>query len=255
MLSEANSFAAPTLNPKLDFGDQDRCRLNAAAQVQAHEIQSVDVHTLGRLKALAGHGEQLLVWSTPEKWLVHGHRIDAIMSVDLHEAALSALTANEYAHVDMKPLPEAVASLEAQLTHVQQAEATALQAVRYLLLLRLGPSARTGRKWSKVSLKASGIAVAASGVIRRMVAIVIKRRLDLLRRRLLSANDTRYFALIQQPDLTKLPKRLAASCSTELRRMDQLCGRGFWLDAPMPDRDQTATVDCCRRPKTDHLAA
>jgi hypothetical protein len=248
MPSEANSFAEPAPNPKLDLDDQDRCRLTAAAQVQAHEIQSVDVHTLGRLKALAGHGEKLLVWSTPEKWLVHGSRIDAIMSVDLHDAALSALAADEHATINMKPVPEAVATHAARLTPMQQVEATALQAVRYLMLLRLGPSARTGRKWSKVSLKASVIADTAAGVIRRMVAIVIKKRLDMLARRVLAADDTRFFALIQPSDLAALPKTFAAKSATELRRMDKLCERGFWLDAPMPERDKTATVDPAQQP-------
>ena len=175
-------LAEPTTNPKPAVGDQDECRLRAAAQVEAHEIQSVDVDTLGRLKALAGHGDRLFVWSTPEEWLVNGSRHDAIMSVDLQKEALSALTADERATVDMKPVAGAVAFLSSRLTPAQLVDATALQAVRYLLLMRLGPSARTGRKSGKVSLKAGLIASTASGAIRRMVAIVIRKRLDLLAR-------------------------------------------------------------------------
>lgn len=249
MPSEASSLAEPAPNPKPAVDDQEQHRLRAAAQVQAHEIQSVDVDTLGRLKALAGHGERLLVWSTPEEWLVHGNRYDAVISVDLQKNALSDLTADERATVDMKPVPGAVASLAARLTPAQLVDDTALQAVRYLLLMRLGASARTGRESGKVSLKAASIALTASGAIRRMVAIVIRKRLDLLARGLLSADDTRHFALIQPSDFAELPKTFAASCATELRRMDQLCGRGVWLDASMLERDQTATVDPAQPPK------
>lgn len=249
MPSEASSLAEPAPKPKPAVGDQDEWRLRAASQVQTHEIQSVDVDTLGRLKALAGHGDRLLVWSTPEEWLVHGSRRDAIMSVDLQKEALSTLTADERATVDMKPVSGAVAFLAERLTPAQLVDATALQAVRYLLLMRLGPSARTGRMSGKVALKAGLIAITASGAIRRMVAIVIRKRLDLLARGLLSLDDTRHFALIQPSDLATLPKTFARDCATELRRMDQLCGRGLWLDAPMPERDQTSTVDPAQPPK------
>lgn len=251
MPSEVSSLAALAPNPKLAVGNQDQCRQRAAAHVEASEIQSVDADTLGRLKALAGHGDHLLVWSTPEEWLVNGNRRDAIMSVDLRNEALSALTADERAAVEMNRVSGAVTSLVSRLTPAQLADATALQAVRYLLLLRLGPSARTGRKSGKVSLKAASIANTASLAIRRMVSIVIRKRLDLLARGLLSVDDTRYFALIQPSDFAALPKTLAENCKTELRRMDQLCGRGFWLDAPMPDRNLTATVDPAQPPEAD----
>jgi hypothetical protein len=246
---EASCLAesAPNLKPAVD--DQEQSRLRAAAQVQAHEIQSVDVDTLGRLKALAGHGERLLVWSTPQEWLVNAKRSNAIMSVDLQKEALSALTADERAAVDMKPVSGAVASMAKRLTPAQLVGATALQAVRYLLLMRLGPSLGSGRRSGKVSLKAASVAETASGAIRRMVAIVIRKRLDLVARGLLSADDTRHFALIQPSDFATLPKTFAARCATELRRMDQLCGRGVWLDAPMLERDPTATVDPAQPPK------
>lgn len=249
MPSDATSLAEPVANQRLASGDQYQCRLRAAAQVQAHEIQSIDIDTLGRLKALAGHGDRLLVWSTPEEWLVNGQRRDAIMSVDLRKESLSLLTADERYTVDMKPVAGAVASLAARLTPGQLVDATALQAVRYLLLLRLGPLTRTEKKTGKRSLKAASVAEIASGVIRRMVGIVLRKRLDLLARGLLSVDDTRHFALIQPSDFATLPKTYAEKCATELRRMDQLCGRGFWLDAPMPERDQTATVDPAQPPK------
>lgn len=249
MPSENNGLAEPVLHPKPAVGDQEKCRLLASAQIEACKIQSVDIDTLGRLKAMAGHGDRLLVWSTPEEWLVHCRRSAAIMSVDLRSEAMSALTADERATVDLKPVSGAVASLAARLTPAQMVDATALQAVRYLLLLRLGPSSRTGRKSGKVSLKAASTAATASGAVRRMVAIVIRKRLDLLARGLLSPDDARYFALIQPSDLETLPKTYAVLCAVELRRMDQLCGRGFWIDAPQFGRDQKATVDPAQPPE------
>ena len=230
-------------DPRPEIDSPDSCHLRAAAEIQVHEIQSVDIENLGRLKSLAGHGDELHRWTTPSNWLVHGSRIEAIMSVNLRDAALSNLTEAERAAIDLKPVPDAVTVLASQVTPAKVVDAAIVQAVRYLLLLRLGPSARWGRVGSARSLKPAVIAVTASGAIWRMVGIAVKKRLDLLARRSLSIDDTRLFGLIRSEDLAVLPKSFAHTCAAELRRMDQLCGQALWHDSPLLVRDQAATVD------------
>lgn len=231
-----------------DFDDHDECRLRAASQIQLHEIQSVSADEVQRLKALAGHGLDPDIWSTPSNWLVHGQRIDAMKAVDLRSAALSGLTDNELATLDSSPIAEAAAIFAQRPTPASIVNASVLQAVRYLLLLRLGPSAKTRNKNGTASLKATSVATTAAGAIRRMVRIVIEKRLGLLQQGLLSANDTRYFALIHSSDLEKLPATFARNCKAEIRRMNQFFARQLWGDAPSPERDPTTTVDPTKPP-------
>lgn len=240
--------ANKTAGPLPVFDDADQCQIRAATQIQIHEIQTLDSTTIGRLKSLAGHGNQLHIWVTPRHWLAHGSRIESIESVDLRSAALSRLTAEEQATLDLLPVPDAVASLSSLKTTAQLVEGAVLQAIRYLLLLRLGPSAQTSRNSSTGSLKPALIATTAAGAIRRMVAIVVRKRLDLLSSRMLTGGDSRYFALIQSMDLTSLPKTFAQRCAAELQRMDVLSGRELWLDAPSRKREPTGTVDPTQPP-------
>ena len=223
--------------------DVDSSRLRAAAQIQAHDIQSVDVNTVERLKALAGHGDQLHVWSTPQNWLVHSSRMDAIEAVNLRAAALSALTIEERSTINVMPSAGNVITLTAEISTAQLIDSIVLQAVRYLLLLRLGPSVNIGSVASTASLKPTVIASLASGAIRRMLTIITRKRFDLLSQGMLAVDDRRFFALIQQSDLVQLPKTFAVSCAAELHRMDRLHGRGLWFDAPLPIRANSITVD------------
>lgn len=248
MSLETARIAEKSVDPQPAFDDGDQCRIRAAAQIQIHEIQTVDSDSLARLKALAGHGDQLHLWTTPPHWMAHGNRIESIRSVDLRAAALSALTADQRATVDLRPIPDAVAELTSRMTPAHVVDDAVLQAVRYLLLLRLGPSARSKHITSTGSLQPTSIATTASGPIRRMVAIVVRKRLDLLARRVLGVDDTRCFALIQDADLALLPQGLAQKCTRELRRMDQFCGRELWRDAPLPERAPAETVDPVQPP-------
>ena len=235
-------------HPSADLNDVDQSRLRAASHIQIHEIQSAAAHDVQRLKALAGHGTDLGTWSTPKYWLVHGSRIDAIESVDLMSAALSGLPDHELANFDSRPVAEAVATLTLRPTPARIVEASVLQAMRYLLLLRLGPSVKGRNKNGAGSLKASSVAITASGAVCRMVQIVVGKRLSLLRKGLLSTSDQRHFALIHSSDLNQLPATYAKQCKAELRRMNQLSGRQLWIDAPPPERDPTTTVDPARAP-------
>ncbi len=246
---EAQGRPAGHSSPRPDVDNPDGYRLRAAAEIQIHEIQSVDVESLGRLKSLAGHGDLLHRWTTPGNWLVHSNRIDAIESVNLRDAALSQLTEAEHATLDLTPVSDAVAVLASITTPATVVEAAVVQAVRYLLLLRLGPSARKGRIGATRSLKPAVIAITASGAIWRMVAMVVRKRLDMLACRSLSIDDTRHFALLRPEDLAVLPKTFAHNCAAELRRMDQFCGQGLWRDSPLLVRDPTATVDPAKAPQ------
>lgn len=247
--------------PKIGFDEVEERRLRAASQIQDQEIQSIDSENLSRLKALAGHGDQLNIWMTPSKWLVHGLRIKSIESVDLRGAALSGLTGEERSVLNLQQLEEADAIPVDRLTLAHVVEGTVLQAARYLLLLRLAPSALVKKRSAVGSLKPTVLSSTASGPICRMVAIVTRKRIDLLGRGALTLDDPLYFSLIKAADLAVLPKTYAKSCGTELRRMSQLCGRELWRDAPLHERYLGETVNPelppvavePEQPRTPHL--
>jgi hypothetical protein len=249
MQSEPSTLNPKEAGAKPDLDDADQCRHRAASQIQSHEIQSADAESLSRLKALAGHGVDLNHWTTPKHWLVHGSRIEAIESVDLRAAALAGLTGSEQAMLDTRPVAEAAAALGSRLTPSHIIDSAVLQAVRYLLLLRLGPSAGSS-KASTGSLKAGSIAITASGAVRRMLELVVRKRMDLLVRGLLAPEDRRNFSLLQRADFTILPATFKEKCEAELRRMNRLCGRELWDDGPLPERDPTMTVDPTKSPLT-----
>lgn len=242
MQSEPSALASEETGTTPDLDDADRRRERAVSQIQIHEIQSADAGSLSRLKALAGHGVDLNHWITPKHWLVHGSRIEAIESVDLRAAALAGLTDQELTMIDTQPVSDAVGFLSSRLTPSNIIDSAVVQAVRYLLLLRLGPSAESG-KASTGSLKASFVASIASGAVLRMLKLVVRKRLDLLGQGLLAAEDRRNFSMLQRADFAVLPATFKMSCEVELGRMSRLCGRELWDDGPLPERDPTMTVD------------
>lgn len=223
--------------------DEGSCRLDAASQLQIDQIQSASPVLVARLKALSGHGADLGVWETPFRWLTHGNRIDSFGSVLLRSAARAGLASvdgfdsghSSGERFDLSGVPSSIPErlIEDVLT----------QANRYLLLLRLGPSARTTRHTGRASLKASVIAGIAGGALRRMLEIVVRRRLELISQGLLAAEDRRYFALIRTCDVDRLPLTFARGCRAELRRMYQLAGRELWADIAPLEQAPNATVD------------
>ena len=218
-------------------------RLSAVMQIRVDQIQSASPDAIIRLKSLSGHGADSGVWETPSHWLVHGSRIDSIGAADLRSAAQAGLASSKglaeeaisSLHLDSSGDPSSISR--------NLIEDALNQANRYLLLLRLGPSAQMGRQSGGASLKASSVAAIAAGPIRRMLEIVVRRRLQLFGQDLLSADDRRNFALIQPADIDQLPTSFAKSCKAEIRRMQQLAGRGLWSDVPPPEQEPGSTIN------------
>ncbi len=218
-------------------------RLSAAMQIQVDQIQSASPAAVARLKSLSGHGADSGVWETPSRWLVHGSRIDSIGAVELRSAAHAGLLSSKELSEEAKSSLRLDSSSGPSSILSNLVEDALNQANRYLLLLRLGPSAQMGRQNGGASLKASSVAAAAAGPIRRMLEIVVRRRLQLFGQNLFWADDRRNFALIQPADIDQLPTSFAKRCKAEIRRMRQLAGRGLWSDVPQPEQEHGSTVN------------
>jgi hypothetical protein len=245
---EESGLSGSLLDTSIKTADADdtaegAARLNAVMKISVDQIQSASPAAITRLKSLSGHGADSGVWETPSRWLVHGSRIESIGAADLRSAAQAGLASSKGL------AEEAISSLRLDSSSDYSSifrnlvEDALNQANRYLLLLRLGPSAQMGRQSGGASLKASSVAAVAAGPIRRMIEIVVRRRLQLFGHDLFSVGDRRNFALIRPADIDQLPTSFAKSCKAEIRRMQKLAGRGLWSDLPPPEQEPRSTVN------------
>ena len=214
---------APEKLPLPSSLDQDHMRGQALALFPLERLQSLDVDSALRCQTMLGHGRTFGIWESPESLVPH--MSSNMRRLDLRRRIAAYL---------LKVRPTS-SSLDELL------DEGVLWLTRTALLMRMGPAGMGGAAKFK-SLDASTIARILCTDLPNLVALGAIRRLESIEN-----SSTGFAGALTAEDL----RRFSANeqLHTELLRLTQLRGLGFWSDAPAP-REFTGKTTAVRGSRT-----
>lgn len=195
-------------------------RRSVLALGPAESVQYLNREQILELQNALGHGTVFGKWTTPSYWLPPG-TVRGRPAIDLYGRV------KHYLH---HLRPEASMHVEGLV------EMGVLVLTRYLILLRLNPSA-LGDGGKRRTLDPHTVLQIAYGVGPALVAVGISKYLDdfpdpALYSIRFAAPEDRLLSRITQDDLNKLPKTAREASRIECDRMLNYAQRGTWCDVP-----------------------
>lgn len=222
-MRSTQQFTLPGPHGITKDAELDSTRSLALQTFPVELLQRLDSQKLSVLQRILRHGDQFGVWVTPREWAVPGTK-GALLSVDLRSCIALQLR---------KHYRNCISDLEA-VSLGKYLDQAVLILMRFLLLLRLGPSGMgrgQGRPldvstiflvayWSGPALLARAIAKHVSDQIHLDPTIAgLRVELPLLH-------------AVEIADLATLSKRCRDAVLVECRRMEMLAGKELWWDVP-----------------------
>lgn len=207
------------------------------------KIDVEDIHTLNAaeiltIKEILRHGDTLDTWETPPEWLPYGY--SSPQRFDLKRRIISYLPAH------IEPLfyckPEASGAIKlfndrgfpySQMNRlIDDAVATAM---RYLVLLRMGPSG-TGNKKSGQPLAITTVNMVAHQTLPYMLAISISKIAEKTPvwdfYTDFSRGEIKFLSLLETSDIAILTRQRKINVNAEIARMHMLAEIECWTDVP-----------------------
>jgi integrase len=223
---------------KLTNGDARHPEIEATSsrarlQFPVESLAHLSREDAGTLQRLLHHGETFGVWTTRTDWAPPGSR-NAVVTVDIRQRIFWYL-------------PKDLKEDSANVTLTQLANAALLTLVRYLVLLRMGPSGQ-GRD-SFRALGPTSIRAVAYTQGPALLAIAVTKRIASLnstRMRIPSeqnpADAEKLLSDLTQDDLTELTPAQRHMLVKECRRMEMLGALGLWDDVPQLEKRSLASA-------------
>lgn len=211
-------------------------RGNALLRSSAKDIQHLAKNDLVVLQTVLQHGSDYGTWVTPKRWNPTDHS-HARMNIDLRKRV---------AQFVYKSAPDHAYRLSANLctngTNTSSLldlvlDKAVLTLTRYLLILRMGPSA-FGRKGASGSLDPSNVRMLGYDSLPRMLGLAISKWATAITPDTLTGYQSgqielpSYLTLLNLEDFEGISHSVRIIIRNELRRMLFLTERGFWSEAP-----------------------
>lgn len=192
-------------------------------------LLDADKDRLSRLQSLFRHGPEFGIWLTPKEWLPANHRLRYRKQADLKARIVESLRKQGEAALATSPL----------------VETAVVSAIRYLLLLRCGPSG-LGYKAKNRSLDATSISKLAHREVPELFArgIVAASKLP-------SPSADHLISGIDLSALRDIKTHSPKTMLIELKRMRMLRNMGFWRDVADEERPKLSELMTAEEPEAN----
>lgn len=205
--------------------EASRNRALVVANANTVALQSSD--TLIVLQQTLQHGATYGFWETPRKWDKTQSGV-ATMNIDIRKR-IENLLPGEYSK--LLTTSNVDASDEKTLTHLRALiDGAVLVETRYLVLLRMGPSA-LGRRGRFKSLDPNTVRAIAYSCAPQMLALSIAKIIRLGKSAAIG-DEVGYFDVLEAADFEQLSASAKEIALVEAGRMHRLSQQGCWNDVP-----------------------